>query len=64
MLIQISGKNKTAFVDTERVQYMLYQQGNIYFSFVDKEQLVLRDVSKNEIERIISLIKAAAQPNA
>ena len=58
MLIQINGKNETAFIDTERVQYMHYQLGNIFFSFVDKEQLILRGVSKNEIERINSLIKS------
>ena len=59
MLIQINGKNETVFIDIDRVRFMDHEDGKLYISFGPADSYMIHGVSKNEIERINSLIIAA-----
>lgn len=67
MLIQIRGENTTAIIDTERVRYIRYDDdGYFEFSFGSgvTDNYFVHGVSKNEMERFCSELKAAECPNA
>lgn len=58
MFIKISGKKTTAVFETSHLAGISYNGKDATVLLDTKEEVCLRDVSKNEIERISSLLAA------